>query len=77
MSGLDRGAIVIGTLFIGAGVLFLLEAVDVLTLRPGVLWPVVVIGFGLGIAFGAKPQKDTVADAPPGATTEDPIWRNE
>ena len=34
MSGLDRGAIVIGTLFIAAGVLFLLEAVDVLTLRP-------------------------------------------
>ncbi|MDJ0962144.1 MAG: hypothetical protein QNJ88_15940 [Acidimicrobiia bacterium] len=74
MSGLDRGAIVIGTLFIGAGVLFLLEAVDVLTLRPGVLWPIVVIGFGLGIAFGARPSRP---EEPPAATTDDPIWRNE
>jgi hypothetical protein len=75
MNGLDRGAIVIGVLFIGAGVMFLLEALDVLTLRPGVLWPIVVIGFGLGVAFGSKPNRET--DQAPPATTDDPIWRNE
>ena len=76
MNGLDRGAIVIGLLFIGAGVVFLLEALDVVTLRPGVLWPIVVIGFGLGVAFGGRPQRDT-PDEPLQASTDDPIWRNE
>lgn len=75
MNGLDRGAIVIGVLFIGAGVVFLLEALEVVTLRPGVLWPIVVIGFGLSIAFGSKPNRER-SDAPP-ATTDDPIWRND
>lgn len=75
MNGLDRGAIVIGLLFIGAGVMFLLEALDVVTLRPGVLWPVVVIGFGLGVAFGGRTQRDT--DQTPPASTDDPIWRNQ
>ncbi len=55
MNQLDRGAIVIGALFIGAGVLFLLEALDVTAIEPGVLWPVLVIGFGIGIAFGGRP----------------------
>ncbi len=76
MNGPDRGAIVIGVLFIGAGVLFLLEALDVLTLRPGLLWPLVVIGFGIGIAFGTMPQRRS-AEQPPDQSGEDPIWRNE
>jgi hypothetical protein len=58
MKALDRGAVVIGLLFIAAGAVFLLEALDVFTIRPGVLWPVVVIGFGLGVALGGRPPRD-------------------
>jgi len=54
MSQIDRGAVLIGSLFIIAGVLFLLEALDVFTMRPGLLWPILVIGFGLGIALGGR-----------------------
>ena len=45
MNHVDRGAIVIGSLFVAAGVVFLLEALDVFTIRPGILWPILVIGF--------------------------------
>lgn len=55
MRPIDRGAIVIGLLFIAAGTLFLLEALDVFTIRTGILWPVVLIGFGLGVALGGRP----------------------
>lgn len=55
MNGVDRGAIVIGSLYLIAGIVFLLEALEVFAVAPGVLWPLVVIGFGVGIAFGARP----------------------
>jgi len=61
---LDRGAIVIGLLFIAAGALYLLEALDVMTLAPGVLWPILVIGFGVGVAFGGRPSPASDDDSP-------------
>jgi hypothetical protein len=50
----DTGALIAGGLFIVAGLAFLLEAFDVFSLTPGVVWPAVVIGFGLAIAFGGR-----------------------
>ena len=47
-----RGALVAGALFIVAGVAFLLEAFEVFSLAPGVIWPLIVVGFGLAIALG-------------------------
>lgn len=62
MNRIDRGAIVIGLLFVGAGILFLLEALDVFAISPGVLWPILIIGFGVGVALGGRPQQ--AADEP-------------
>lgn len=50
----DVGALIAGGLFIVAGLAFLLEAFDVFSLAPGVVWPAVIIGFGLAIAFGDR-----------------------
>jgi hypothetical protein len=58
----DRGALIAGALFIVAGVAFLLESLDVVSLSAGVVWPAVIIGFGLAIAFGSR---HTPPDEPP------------
>ncbi len=64
---LDRGALITGILFIVAGVAFLLESLDVIELSPGVIWPVLVIGFGIAIAFGGRTDDDEPPpEEPPG-----------
>jgi hypothetical protein len=74
MRSVDRGAIVLGLLFIAAGTLFLLEALDVITIRSGILWPILVIGFGLGVALGGRPTRDSKGE-PPAPPADDPIWK--
>ena len=68
-SSVDRGGIVIGILLMVAGVLFLLESLDVITLGPAVIWPLIVIGFGIAIAFGGKWGRD---EDDPGANPTPP-----
>jgi hypothetical protein len=75
MNRIDRGAVVIGLLFIAAGTLFLLESLDVMTVRPGVLWPILVIGFGIGIALGGRPRSDPNEEYPPPPPADDAIWK--
>ena len=58
MRPVDRGAIVIGLLFMIAGTVYLLEALDVFSIEPGLLWPALLIGAGIGVAFGGKPRPD-------------------
>jgi hypothetical protein len=74
MRPIDRGAIIVGLLFVAAGTLFLLEALDVFALRPGVLWPILVIGFGLGVALGGRPGLRSEEEPPP-PPADDPIWK--
>ena len=56
---IDRGAITIGLLFIIAGTVYLLEALDVFTIEPGILWPALLIGTGIAVAFGGRPTPET------------------
>ena len=46
-------AAVIGLLFVALGALFLLDAVEAIQLRAGVVLPLVLIGAGLGVLAGA------------------------
>jgi hypothetical protein len=55
---IDHGAIVIGLLFMIAGTIYLLEALDVFSIEPGLLWPALLIGAGIGVAFGGKPRPE-------------------
>lgn len=51
-----RGGLGVGIFFLVAGVLFLLDAVEVLDLRPQFLLPLLLIGFGIAlIASGREP----------------------
>jgi len=45
----NRSALVAGLVFVVLGVVFLLEQLDVFYLRPGYMWPVVVIASGAAI----------------------------
>lgn len=56
--GLDRGALGAGVFFVLAGVLFLLDQLDVLTLRASYLWPVLLIGLGVAVLAGAWTRRD-------------------
>ncbi|HEX9410155.1 MAG TPA: DUF5668 domain-containing protein [Actinomycetota bacterium] len=45
----NRSALVAGLVFVVLGVVFLLEQLDVFDLRPGYVWPVVLIAIGAAI----------------------------
>jgi len=45
----DRGAIISGLVFIAFGVLFLLDRLNVFTLRARFLWPIVLIALGVAV----------------------------
>ena len=62
MRQVDHGAIVIGLLFMLAGTFYLLEALDVFSIEPGFLWPALLIGAGIGVAFGGRPRPDESTD---------------
>lgn len=49
-----REGIAIGLFFVAAGVLFLLDALEVLTVRATYLWPLLLIGFGIALIAGGR-----------------------
>jgi hypothetical protein len=50
----DRGAIVFGVFFVLVGVAFLLDRVNVWTLRAKYLPPILLIAFGVAVLLGAR-----------------------
>jgi hypothetical protein len=54
----DRLSLVVGVLFVLAGVLFLLDALDVWKLRIDYLVPLGLIVLGLGVLASAWPLRD-------------------
>ena len=58
LGGADRLSLVVGVLFVVAGVLFLLDALDVWKLRIDYLVPLGLIVVGLGVLASAWPLRD-------------------
>jgi protein-S-isoprenylcysteine O-methyltransferase Ste14 len=58
LRGADRLSLVVGVLFVLAGVLFLLDALDVWKLRIDYLVPLGLIVLGLGLLASAWPLRD-------------------
>ena len=58
LRGADRLSLVVGVLFVLAGVLFLLDALDVWKLRIDYLVPLGLIVVGLGVLASAWPLSD-------------------
>lgn len=52
----DRVALAFGLAFVVAGVLFLLDRLDVWQLRVSYVLPVFLIALGLGILVGGRPK---------------------
>ena len=57
LAGADRLSLVAGVLFVVAGVLFLLDALDVWELRIDYLVPLGLIVLGLGVFASAWPMR--------------------
>ena len=53
---IDRVALAFGLAFVVAGVLFLLDRLDVWQLRVSYVLPVFLIALGLGILAGGRPK---------------------
>jgi hypothetical protein len=58
LRGADRLSLVVGVLFVLAGVLFLLDALDVWKLRIDYLVPLGLFVLGLGVLASAWPLRD-------------------
>ena len=58
LRGADRLSLVVGVLFVVAGVLFLLDALDVWKLRIDYLVPLGLVVVGLGVLASAFPLRD-------------------
>jgi hypothetical protein len=58
LRGADRLSLVVGVLFVLAGVLFLLDALDVWKLQIDYLVPLGLIVLGLGVLASAWPLRD-------------------
>ena len=52
MTTSQRRAIVSGLIFVGLGIMFLLEALEVYEIAPALLWPVLLIALGIGVLSG-------------------------
>jgi hypothetical protein len=50
----DRRAIVFGVFFVVVGVAFLLDRLDVWTIRARYLAPILLIAFGMAVLLGAR-----------------------
>jgi cell wall-active antibiotic response 4TMS protein YvqF len=50
----DRGAVVFGVFFVLVGAAFLLDRLDVWTIRARYLPPVLLIAFGVAVLLGAR-----------------------
>lgn len=69
----DRVGVGIGLFFVAAGVLFLLEGLDVLRVRAALLWPLLLIGLGIALLLGGirrEEPESAAEDSPPAATAE-------
>jgi hypothetical protein len=53
VAGSHRGSMIAGIFFIIMGVVFLLDQLGVIDLRPGLVWPLLLIGFGVAVLAGA------------------------
>lgn len=53
-TGIDRGTLITGFLFIVIGALFLLDRLDVWTVRAVYIFPILLIGLGLAVLFGGR-----------------------
>lgn len=49
----DLGSVMAAMAFVAFGVLFLLHAQGVVTLRPGLVWPPLLLGWGATVLAGA------------------------
>jgi hypothetical protein len=56
MKDYDSGALAFGMVFIALGLLFLLDAYDVVDLRARHIWAILLIGIGIGVLFGGRGQ---------------------
>ena len=52
MTAATRRGLIGGLIFTALGVMFLLEALDVYTLAPSTLWPVLFLALGVGLLAG-------------------------
>jgi len=57
-----RGALASGIFFILAGVAFLLDSLEVWTLRPAQLWPMLIIGLGVALVIGGLGDRETAEE---------------
>ena len=55
--GVDRVALAFGIAFVAAGVLFLLDRLDLLGLEVSYVLPIFLIALGVGIALGGRPKE--------------------
>ena len=67
---LSRTAIVVGGIYIVLGVLFLLERLGAIGLSARFVWPILLIGAGVGILLGGRrrtyePEEDNTPPATP------------
>ena len=49
-----REGLAVGLFFLAAGALFLLDALEVVSIRAGYLWPLLLIGFGIALIAGGR-----------------------
>ena len=64
MTASRRRGIIGGLVFTGLGVMFLLESLDLYTLAPSTLWPVLLLALGVGVLAGIG--EDDEEDQSPG-----------
>jgi cell wall-active antibiotic response 4TMS protein YvqF len=55
----DRGAIVLGVFFVVVGLGFLLDRLDVWTIQPKYLPPLLLIALGVAVLLGARRSSRT------------------
>ncbi len=58
MRAKQRRSVVGGIIFVALGVMFLLEALDLYTLAPATLWPVLLLVLGIAVLAGIGDDGD-------------------
>ena len=58
MRAQQRRAVIGGIIFVALGIMFLLEALDLYTLAPSTLWPVLLLSLGIGVLAGVGGDGD-------------------
>jgi hypothetical protein len=65
MNASQRRGLVGGLIFTALGIMFLLESLDVYTLAPSTLWPVLLISLGIGVLAGVGGSGEEPTDEQP------------